>query len=228
MTASDGRERLIGKAALTAAVVGTVVAPIHALSRYATEDGKEDLELPGVRTWAEPARDALLPLLDWSDADTVYLTWGKVWVFVFLAATVCAFTVRRQRAPRAVERWAWRFALTGYVLLTAQLLGSYWTPYLDESFLFLGLPGMLLGLIGSTALGVALLRRGFRPRTTAVLLATWIPLMIGLSNLFALGAAALPMLWAWGVAGSALEARGLRVRGQDVLLAEQPGDPALL
>jgi hypothetical protein len=204
MTTSDERMHLVGRAAVVAAVVGTLLAPVHALARYATHEGKEDLELAGVRTWAEPARDALLPLLDWSDADTVYLSYGKVWVFVFLAATLCAFAVRRHRTPRTVERWAWRLALTGYVLLTAQLFGSYWTPYLDESFVFLGVPGMLLGLVGSTALGVALLRRGFRPRTTAVLLTAWIPLMMVLSSLVALGAAALPMVWAWALAGGTL------------------------
>lgn len=90
------------------------------------------------------------------------------------------------------------------MLLTAQLLGSYWTPLLDESFLFLGLPGMLLSLLGSTALGVALLRRRFRPVATAVLLATWIPSMLLLSSVIALGAAAMPMVWAWALAGRRL------------------------
>jgi hypothetical protein len=199
-------ERAIGTAAVVAAVAGTVLAPIHALSRYAIEDGKEDLELAGVRTWADPARDVLSPLLDWSHPDTVYLTWGKLWLPIFATATLCAIAVRRHRSPRSVERWAWRVALTGYVLLTLQLLGSYWTPYLDESFVVLGLPGMLLGLLGSTVLGTTLLRRSFRPVGTAVLLALWIPAMLGLSHLFALGAAAMPMIWAWALAGRRLGA----------------------
>jgi hypothetical protein len=197
-------ERTIGRAAVVAAVAGTLLAPVHALSRYATEDGKEDLEVAGVRTWAEPAREALGPLLEWSDPDTVYLTWGKLWLPIFVVTTLCALAVRRRRAPRTGERWAWRVALTGYVLLTLQLLGSYWTPYLDESFVVFGLPGMLLALLGSTALGIALLRRRFRPVGTAVLLSLWIPAMLGLSHLFALGAAAMPMIWAWALAGRAI------------------------
>lgn len=204
MTSQDiERDRHIGRAALAAAVVGTVLAPIHALSRYATEDGRSDLESSLVRAWAEPARDALHPLLDWSDADTVYLTWGKVWGLLFLAALLCAVTVRRRRTPEGAERWGWRIALTGYALTTVGVFGSYWTPLLDEFFLFT-VPGLLVSMGGSTLLGFTLLRRRFRPRATAVLLATWIPAMIALSSTVALGAASMPMIWAWGLAGRRL------------------------
>jgi hypothetical protein len=114
----------IGRAASIAGAVAVAVAPISALSRYATEHGAEDLERSVVRAWAEPARDALSPLLTWSDADTVYLTWGKPWALLFLAATLCALEVRRRRTPSRAERWAWRTALTGYVLLTAGAVGA--------------------------------------------------------------------------------------------------------
>ena len=196
--------RWVGRAAVAAAAFGVVLAPIHALSRYATEDGKEDLESGAVRAWAEPAGDALLPLLDWSDPDTVYLTYGKGWLFVFAAVTATAFLVRRTRAPRRAETWGWRIALTGYVVATASLVGTYWTPWLEEAFLLMSIPGMLISLVGSTVLGIALLRHGFRPRATAWLLALWFPLMVVLSSLVALGAAAMPMVLAWGIAGHRL------------------------
>lgn len=197
-------ERTIGRAAFVAAGVGTVLAPLHALSRHATAAGKEDLELALTRIWAEPAAERLRPLLDWADPDTVYLTYGKGWLFVFLAAALCAFVVRTKRRPRAVERCGWWIALVGYVLAAASVLGSYWTPWLDESFLFLAMPGMLLSLLGSTVLGIALVRRGFRPRATAWVLAGWLPLMIALTNVISLGGAAMPMVWAWGIAGREL------------------------
>lgn len=114
--------------------------------------------------------------------------------------------MRRHRTPVGTEKWGWRIALTGYVLATAASFGEYWTPYLDETFLFLALPSVLISLIGSGVLGVALLRRGFQPRATGLLLLLWLPLLIGLSSLIGLGAAALPMLWAWGLAGRALAA----------------------
>lgn len=204
MSTNTSRDARTGTVALVSAAVATVVAPIHALARYATEDGRADLALPGVRTWAEPAREALLPLLDWSDPDTVYLTWGKTFLFFLLAATLAAFAVRQRRAPAGLERWGWRVSLTGYVLLTASTFVEFWTPFLEEGFLVLAIPGLLVSLIGSGLLGAALLRRGFRPRAAALLLLLWLPLLVGISNLVSLGAAVLPMLWAWALAGRTL------------------------
>jgi hypothetical protein len=192
---------LLGRIAVVAACLATVVGPLHALSRYATADGKEDLASPLVQWWAEPAARALRPLLQWSDPDTVYLTYGKGWFPILLVTTVVAFTVRRQRTPVGLERWGWPIALTGYVLATASVLGDYWTPWLDQSFVLLGIPGMLVTLVGNTVLGIALVRRGFRPRATAWLLATWLLSLAVLNSVLAQGAALIPIIWAWALAG---------------------------
>ncbi|SHF95410.1 hypothetical protein [Geodermatophilus nigrescens] len=195
-----GAVPLSGRIAFAAACAATVLAPVHALSRYATPDGREDLEDPVVRAWAEPAARALRALLDWSDPETVYTAYGRLWLPVLLAATVHALVVRRGRVPSGAERWGWRIALAGYVLATASVLGDYWTPWRDESFVVLGVPGMLTSVAGSAVLGVALLCRGVRPRSTGWLLATWPLTLVALSAVVALGAALLPMLWAWGLA----------------------------
>lgn len=200
MNISDAQ---IGRAALAAAVGGTVLAPIAALSRFATEDGKEDLESGAVRAWAEPAADALSPLLDWASPDTVYLTYGKLWTPILVATVLCAFAVRRHRTPTGAEKWGWRMTLTGLVGITVGVTTSYWTPLLDEAFL-LTLPFTLIGMIGAVVLGIGLLRRGFRPRTTGVLLILWLPAFFLLSSVIAMGAALLPILWAWAVAGWSL------------------------
>lgn len=201
------RAERIHRAAFGAAAVATVLAPVHALARYATEDGKADLDLPGVRTWAEPAREALGPLLDWGSPDTVYVTYGKLFFPVVLLATLSALAVRGRRGEtHGAETWGWRLASVGYVVLVLASLGEYWSPWLDESFAVLAIPGLLLSLIGSTTLGVALLRRGFRPRSSAWLLVLFLPLLLVLSNLVALGAGLLPVLWAWGLVGSATPA----------------------
>ena len=164
----ESKEALLGRVGVASAALATVWAPLHALARFATEDGKKDLESGAVRAWAEPARDALGPLLDWGSADTVYTTYGKLWFPLFLVATLSAFAVRARRGEvRGAEKWGWRVALLGYVLLTASTFGDYWTPWMDASFVALGLPGLLFGVFGSLALGIGLLRRGFRPRTTA-------------------------------------------------------------
>jgi hypothetical protein len=91
-------QRLIGRCAWVAAWVGQ----LHALSRFATAEGAEDLALPATAARAVPAANALSPLLGWGDADLVYLTYGKIWFPLFLAFTLCALVIYKQRHPRAV------------------------------------------------------------------------------------------------------------------------------
>jgi hypothetical protein len=208
MQVSDRTVQLVGRAAWLGAWAGIVLAPIHALSRFATADGRQELESAVVRAWAEPAADRLRPLLDWANPDTVYVTYGKLWLLLFLTATACAFLVRRERDPRGFERRTWRITLTGLAIATASVMGDYFTPWLDQSFLLLGIPGVLISLSGSLLLGIALLRRGFRPRMTGWLLVLWLPLFLALSSVIAMGAAALPMLFAWGLAGQAMATAG--------------------
>lgn len=196
-------DQQIGRAAVAAALVGTVLAPIHALSRFATEAGKEDLDSSVVRAWAEPARDVLAPLLDWASADTVYTTYGKLYTPLLLAALLCAFAVRRRRTPTGGETWGWRLMLVGVTGALIGVTGSYWTPLLDEFFV-VTVPFLLIALVGSTVLGIVLLRRRFRPRGTAVLLALWFPLFVLLSAVVAMGAGLLPLLWAFALGGWSL------------------------
>ena len=119
----------IGRFAWVMAWVGLVVGQLHALSRFATADGQEDLELPLTAAWAEPTADVLAPLLNWADPDVVYVTYGKIWLPVFLAFTLCAFVVYRRRAPHGFERWAWRAALAAYVLACVGVFLDYWTQW---------------------------------------------------------------------------------------------------
>ena len=199
---------LIGKSAFAAACAGLVLGPVHALSRYATVDGAEDLELPGVRAWADPVASLLHPLLSWAEPQTVYVTYGKLWLFVFGAMIACALLVWRGRIDagivRGVEKVGWWLALPAYALLTVGLVGVYWTPFLEETFNLIAVPAMLLSIVGSLVLGIGLLRRRMRPVATGVLLVAFGPLFFVISDLVALGAAMLPLVWAWGLAGRVL------------------------
>ena len=195
--------RTAGIVTVAAAAATIVIAPLHALARFATEDGASDLASPIVSAWAGAAREAAGGLLTFSDPQTVYTTYGKYWLIFLMAVIGCALAMRAQRpAPmRAVERWGWRIALTGYGLTALGALVSYWTPYVDTGFAFLTLPGQLISTIGNTTLGVALLRGHARPRLTGWLLALDLPLSILFTAVGSMATGVFPFALAWGAAG---------------------------
>jgi len=213
MFESEKNQRQIGRFAWVMAWVGLVVGQLHALSRFATADGKADLELPTVAPWAEPASELLAPLLTWASADVVYVTYGKLWFPVFAAFTLCAYVVYRRRQPGGVEMWVWRFALTGYVVASFAVFLEYWTQWTGsyngdgiEGMLFsaawaVALPGLVLTMLGSTALGITLLVTRFRPALSAALLAAAIPLALAIVQFTSLGSAALPVMFAFAILG---------------------------
>ena len=220
MFESAQSQRRIGRYAWVMAWVGLVVGQLHALARHNTVDGREDLHSALVRAWSDPARAALRQLLGWGDPDLVYVTYGKIWLPVFLGFTLCAFVVRRRRQPVGFEKWAWRVALTGYVWACVSVFGDYWTQWtgtpnalLDLSFL-VGLPGLLVTLVGSTLLGIALLRNGFRPRAAAWLLTLTVPVAVAALQVTSMGSAALAVMFAFGIVG-----RRLAGERTDVLVA---------
>jgi hypothetical protein len=92
---------------------------------------------------------------------------------------------------------------------------TYWTQWthttalLDIAFLVLDIPAVLLGWVGSTTLGITLIVRGYRPRVTGWLLALSIPLAFVIGLFSSLGSAALPEMFAFGIAGLVLS-RSLR------------------
>jgi hypothetical protein len=203
-------QRLIGRCAWVAAWVGLVAGQLHALSRFATDAGAEDLALPATAAWAVPAAKALSPLLGWGDPDLVYLTYGKIWFPLFVAFTLCALVIYRRRRPGVWETWVWRVTLTGYLLACAATFLDYWTQWAgDYNVLFevgwiVTVPALLLTLAGSTVLGVTLLVRRSAMRLPALLLALVIPLALLITQVTSLGNAVLPVMFAFGIAGRRL------------------------
>lgn len=204
-------QRTIGRWAFAMAGVGLLGGQLHALSRFATDEGREDLEAPLVRTWAEPAADLLAPLLEWGDPDLVYHHYGKLWAPVLLATLLAALVVRRRRRADGVqdrvEAWWWRAVLSGLAVATVGAGLAYWTQWTGESGALLTagfavtLPGLLLTLLGSTALGVTLLVRRDRPVLPWALLALSLPLAFGVLTVTSLGNVLLPVLFAFGLLG---------------------------
>jgi hypothetical protein len=124
---------------------------------------------------------------------------------VFVAFTLCAFVVRRRRSPVGVEKWAWRIVLVAYVAACVSVALEYWTQWgaMDQDLLdvvFLAsLPFILLTMLGSSFLGIVLLRRGLG--LPAVLLALTFPLVFVISYVTSLGNIVLPIAFAFGILG---------------------------
>lgn len=206
VAARSDRDHLIARLCRPSAVGAVVLAVLHALARYRTEDGASDLDLATTRFWAEPADRLLAPLLDWADPDIVYVSYGKLWLPVFLIFTAAAFLAHRERAPRGAERVVWWVTLVGYGGACLCVLGEYWTQWtadtnavLDVVFL-VSIPFLLVTVVGSTVLGLMLLVRKYRPRSTAVLLTLSLPGLVVLPMFLSLGSIVLPLAFGWAQA----------------------------
>jgi hypothetical protein len=209
---SEPAIRLAGLYAVVAAGVGVVVSPLLALSYFATRSGASELGIGTVSAWAEPARDLAGGLLTWASPDRVYGTyWLAFWV-LFAAVFACARAVHARRPPGVgpLERWGWRLALVGYALgavgsLAALFIvidGSAENVVIDVAFLALMVPAILIDGIGSTVLGIALLRNGYRPRVTAWLLVLALPSIVVVPDILGnLSLGLLPLLAAWAATG---------------------------
>lgn len=210
VTRVTDRDRLVGRVAWASAWVALVMGQLHALARHRTEDGRGDLDLAPTRFWAEPAGDLLSPLFSWGTPDLVYVTYGKVWLPIFVAFTACAFVVHRHRRPTGAERWFWRVTLFAYVGACVSVAAEYWLQWgsetsdlLDVVFL-VTLPFVLLTVLSSTALGIVLLVKRAQPRLPGILLALVLPGLVLIPMVTSLGNITLPVAFAFGVLGRRL------------------------
>ena len=202
MEITPSAARRINQFAWAMAVVGTLVGQVHALARFQAHP--HDLEeSPLTREWAEPAIRVLRPLLDWSDEWTVYVTYGKIWTPVCAAFTAAAYLVYQRRRPEGVERRLWQVALGAYAAMTLSVFGDYFTPWVDQMFI-LGIFAMLVIGFGGIGLGILMLRNGFRPRITALLLMIFLPFLFAVTSVTSLGSALLPLMWGWAIAAQAI------------------------
>jgi hypothetical protein len=110
-------QQRLGKFAWVMAWFGLVAGQLHALSRFATADGKADLQLPLTRAWAEPAAPR---------ASTIADAGGSRSGLPDLRQDLAPWCSRRSPCarswctssggrPAGFEKWAWRLALTAYV-----------------------------------------------------------------------------------------------------------------
>jgi hypothetical protein len=208
------RSRWLGRYAVLAGAGSCLVSPLLGLAYFGTEDGRDELGVASVAWWASPAADWLSPLLTWAGPDRVYSTYVQLMALLFPAVLLCAFHARRRRTARTrAERVGWRLSLSGYALAQAGVAlvavalvpGNPDRPAVDVGYLALMVPGLLLSTIGSTTLGISLLRAGWTPRPCAWMLAIAFPFWFAVS--FLLGHNSLGMLamfLAWTAYGRSL------------------------
>jgi hypothetical protein len=209
---SDRATRLTGIYALIAAGAAVLLSPLLALSYFQTNEGADELESGTVSAWADPARDLVGGLLTWASPERVYGTYFLLFWVLFPSVFLCARTVRARRpaAGGRLERWGWRMALFGYgfgivSLIVASMIlveGSTGGNTIDVVFLALMVPAMAIDIIGSTVLGIALLRDRYEPKLTAWLLALVLPSMLVIPGVLGnLSLGLLPVFIAWAVTG---------------------------
>jgi hypothetical protein len=220
---SDRVTRIVGLYATIAAAIAVVVAPLLGVAYFAIPIGAKE-ETGTVAVWAEPARELAGGLLTWASADRVYASYTQVFALIVPAILLCAWVTRarRRHTGSRLERWGWRVSLVAYSMLAAglaivglMLIGvSGSSTILDYAYLPLVFPGIVFGTIGSTVLGIGLLRSGYEPRVTAWLLALVFPLWI--VGDFVIGHNSLglvPLFLAWGATGWRLFRAGWAASG---------------
>ena len=155
------------------------------------------------------------PLLGFAAAGAVSTTYGLLLAAAppgLVAGALLLRSTRRGRAGRG-EGICTSLALAAYGLLAVATAVVFATPWTDVAFLVLLLPGMLLTLLGSTALGVVLLRRRAAPAATSWLLAAAVPAFAAVSTAVGHNAAGLvPVFAAWAVLGASVLRRGVPAR----------------
>lgn len=182
------------------------VEPFAAIAYHRTADGAEEQEATWVATWSEPLQEHLDGAFTWASADTVYLTYGKVYV-VALVGVLCAVVALRRvdSSGSRLSRWAPRVALGAFGLMTVGVVGEYWTPWTDEVFMFISVPSLLLVVLSSPLLGAWLLRRHLGSRLGGWMVALTLPGIVGLSILGGhLGFALIWLSVSWALHGHAL------------------------
>jgi hypothetical protein len=148
--------RSTGLAAMAGGALGLLCAPLYSLAYFATDAGAPSAESASVQAWAEPARDLLAPLLTFASPDTVYLTYGKLFLFVWIGMLPGLVGLHARHAGYAgwLERWGFRASLVGLLLLTIGAVGAYWLELGETVFVAFLVPGLLLLTFGATLFGL--------------------------------------------------------------------------
>lgn len=188
----------LSRASMAGAGVLLLVAPFHAVA-YLRDEGYEG---QGAIHWAEAAFEAVPAIWDWSGSHDVYLWFGRVFavalVLMLIPGAVALHSRQRGRAAR-FERWSFRAFALAATLLSLGVILEYYTPFTDQVFLAVALPGLALTLLTGTFFGIATARAGAIPTWLGVLLALsflpGVPLSVALLGHIPIGFSANAIAW---------------------------------
>jgi hypothetical protein len=215
--------RLTGLAAMVGGALGVLVSPLYSLAYFAgTDEGTSDAESALAQAWAEPARDLLEPLLTFASPDDVYMTYGKLFLFVWIGMLAGLVGLHARHAGRGsrLERWGFRASFLGLLLLIIGAFGAYWLGFVEASFVAFLVPGLLFFTFGSSIFGLGTWRAGVAPRTGAFLLILGgFPGTFLISEIGTLGGGLVLLYLAWAVLGHALRSDN---SGQPQHIASRP------
>jgi hypothetical protein len=204
--------RRAGLAAMVGGALGVLVSPFYSLAYFASSDGAGEAQSAAQKAWAEPARDLLEPLLTFASADVVRITYGKLWLFVWigmLAGLVGLHALQAGKGGR-LERWGFRASFAGLLLMVVGAFG-FWLELALDVAAFVLFPGLLLVFLASPVFGVGTWRAGLAPRIGAVLLVVGGPAILVISEIATLGGGLILLYLAWVVLGYALWSESVRL-----------------
>ena len=210
---SPDQVRFTGLAAMVGGALGVLVSPLYSLAYFAgADEGALDAESALVKAWAEPARDLLGPLLTFASPDDVYLTYGKLFLFVWIGMLAGLVGLHARHAGRGgrLERWGFRASFLGLMLLVIGAFGAYWLGLVEASFVAFLVPGLLLLVLGSSIFGLGTWRARVAPRAGALLLVVGGPGVLVISEIATLGGGLVLLYLAWVVLGHALWSEATR------------------
>ncbi|MDP8940899.1 MAG: hypothetical protein M3N10_11555 [Actinomycetota bacterium] len=173
---TSGRLRHCGLAAMRGGALAVAVAPVITSAYSLTEDG-----VGTVPPWEPAFSNTFSPLFSFAAPDAVYATYGKLYFFVFLGFLFGLIGLRARRGARAgrLERWGFGLSFVGLLLNLFGNVPDYWigedTVFEDVGFVAGTALGLLVLTVGSSLLGVALLRARAGLRLGAWLLALSLP-----------------------------------------------------
>lgn len=201
--------RWSGIGAVLGSLLGIVLAPVIT-SAYSLSEGGPEQSPP----WDPALSNLLSPLFGFASPEGVYATYGKLYFLVFLGFLLGFLALRAQQRGRVgrLGEWGLRLSLVGVVLNLLGNIPDYWfgegTWFEGLGFLLGTVLGFLLLVVGSTMLGIGLLRSGTAPtRLGAWLLAVCLPGLILLTLIGFGNIPSGPALWfcfAWLVLGYVL------------------------